>query len=197
MEETERNVLFTNTYITSEKTDRQMFRRIRRIPRLIVFLFSSAFFGYLIYLFIRMLRQSAQTGEPITQDSSFLLFVMGLALYVLLIVREILAPGTFSKRQEKRLKELYDTDHITIESDFTDDAIDFHNQASHTNLHLPYSALNLLTETKDLFLIRTKERQVIALAKNGFIGTDAAGFRSFMQGKCPDAKHKWKEESRA
>ena len=45
MEEAERTIHFTNSYVTDAKTDRQMFRRIRRVPRLIVFLISGAVLG--------------------------------------------------------------------------------------------------------------------------------------------------------
>ena len=193
MEETECKVLFTNTYTTDEKTDRQMFRRIRRIPRLLVFALSAAFSAYLVYLFVTLLQWSKETGEPLFSNSSVWILVLGVLLLVLIIVRELLAPDTFSKRQAKRLKESYGTEHITIDAAFSSDAIDFHNHASDGDLHLPYASLNLLTETEDLFLIRTTQRQIIAFSKHGFDGTDIPGFRAFMDEKCPNAKRKWRK----
>ena len=193
MEETERTILFTNTYTTDEKTDRQMFRRIRRIPRLLVFALSTAFSAYLVYLFVTLLQWSKETGEPLFSNSSVWILVLGALLLVLIIVRELLAPDTFSKRQAKRLKESYGTEHITVKATFSDDAIDFHNEASNGDMHLPYASLNLLTETEDLFLIRTTQRQIIALSKLGFDGTDVIGFRAFMDEKCPNAKRKWRK----
>lgn len=193
MEETERTILFTNTYTTDEKTDRQMFRRIRRIPRLLVFALSTAFLAYGIYWFIVLIKESKRTGEPFFGSSSSWIFLLGIVLYILIVVRELLAPGTFSKRQAKRLKESYGTEHITVKAAFSDDAVDFHNEASHGDMHLPYESLNLLTETEDLFLIRTAQRQIIALSKLGFDGVDIPGFRTFMEEKCPKAKRKWRK----
>ena len=60
---------------------------------------------------------------------------------------------------------------------------------------MSYSAFSLLTETKDFFVIRTKQRQLIVLDKYGFDGTDIAGFRAFMSEKCPHAKKKWHPEN--
>ena len=193
MEETERTVLFTDTYTTDEKTDRQMFRRIRRMPRLFVFAISAAFLAYLVYLFVTMLQWSKDTGEPLSANSSVWLLVLGVLLLILIVVRELLAPDTFSKRQARQLKESYGTEHITIDADFTDDAIDFHNQAAKADMHVPYDSLNLLTETDDLFLIRTEQRQIIAISKTGLDGTDVPGFRTFMDEKCPNAKRKWRK----
>ena len=193
MEENERTVLFTDTYTTDEKTDRQMFRRIRRLPRLLVFALSTAFLAYLVYLFVTMLQWSKETGEPLSSNSSVWILVLGVLLYALIVVRELLAPDTFSKRQARQLKESYGTEHITIEASFSDDAVDFHNQASDADMRVPYASLNLLTETEDLFLIRTAQRQVIALSKAGLDGTDVPGFRAFMDEKCPNAKRKWRK----
>jgi hypothetical protein len=193
MEEAERTVHFTNTYVTDAKTDRQMFRRIRRVPRLIVFLISGAVLGYLVYWLIRLIRESAAQGKPLFSDSSPWIFILGIVLIALMVVRELLAPGTFANRQAKRLQESYGSEHITIDAAFSDDAIDFQNHASNAEMHLPYTSLKLLSETKDLFLIRTQQKQLIALAKNGFSGTDAAGFRTFMDEKCPTAKRKWRK----
>ena len=60
-------------------------------------------------------------------------------------------------------------------------------------MRVPYASLNLLTETEDLFLIRTAQRQIIALSKAGLDGTDVPGFRAFMDEKCPNAKRKWRK----
>ncbi len=197
MEEAERTVLFTNTYTTSEQTDKQMFSRIRRLPRLIVLLLSNGFLAYLIYWLIGWIRESSATGQPFFSNSSSWVFLLGIALYVLLLVREILAPGTLAKRQAQRLKESYGTTEITVDAEFSDDGIRFHNRMSNGELKLGYINLNLLTETKDLFLVRTSERQIIALSKTGFSGTDEKGFRTFMQTKCPQAKCTWKKGSKA
>lgn len=192
METNGMNVRFTNTYTTREETDRQLYRRIRRLPRILALIVGTVFFAYIVFMLVRLIRAARLTGEPLFADSNAMPFLLGFAMYVLLIVYVILTPGLFAKRQARRLSEAYHTEHITVRAAFTDEAIEFHNETSNADMHLPYDALNLLTESKDLYLIRTKHRQIIALSKNGFAGTDERGFQTFMTEKCPTAKRRWK-----
>ena len=50
------------------------------------------------------------------------------------------------------------------------------------------------TETDDLFLLWTKEKQVFSIAKQNLTGVDLAGFRALLQEKCPKAKCRWRKE---
>lgn len=193
METGERTPIFTNTYTTSEETDKQTYRSIRFVWRVAVFLLGAGFLGYFVYWFIRMLQWSALSGRPIYTESLFWICLSGFSIYGFLIVREILAPQLFARRQTKRKIELYGATEITIDAAFYADGAAFHNRASDARLELGYSAVHRLTETKDLFLIRTQQKQLIALSKDGFDGTDIPGFRTFMDQKCPNAKRRWKK----
>ena len=90
METGERTPIFTNTYTTSEETDKQTYRSIRFVWRVAVFLLGAGFLGYLVYWFIRMLQWSALSGRPIYTESLFWICLSGFSIYGFLIVREIL-----------------------------------------------------------------------------------------------------------
>ena len=195
MEETERKPRFTNVYTTDAETDKQLYRSISLLRRVLLFTVMLGFIGYFIYLLIDVIRWSKYTGQPVTGEMTFWLCIAGFAMYLFIIVRELLGTRLFVKRQAKRLREVYDKDSITIDAAFFDDKITFHNLASDANLRLPYTALKSLSETKDLFLMKTQQRQVIALGKHGFTGTDAAGFRAFMDEKCPNIRRRWSKDA--
>lgn len=195
MEDQERFAAFTNMYVPCEKTDRQTYLRMRRIPRLIIFLAGTALLAYLIYNMVELIRWSRLAGTSIFSETSAWIGFTAIALYIVLIVREILAPRLYAKRERKRLVEKYGTDRIEIRSDFLEDAIEIHNLASDAKLRLSYDSFRFLTETKDLFLLRTEQKQLIGLDKCGFSGIDAAGFCTFMDQKCKGARRAWKKEN--
>ena len=193
MEETERKPIFTNTYVPNEERDRQMYRSIRFVRRLLVFLLSFGFLCYTAYKMSQLIQWTAYYREPIYKQTLFWFCIVGFVLYGFLIVLEIFAPRLFAKKETKRLKETYGTTDITVEFTFFDAALEMHNLASGAKWRLPYTSLKLLTETQDLFLLRTQQKQLIVLSKLGFDGTDIVGFRAFMDEKCPNAKRKWKK----
>lgn len=193
MEENERKPIFTNTYIPNEETDRQMYRSIRFVPRLFLLLIGAGFLCYLAYQMVQLIQWAVYYREPIYTQTSFWFLIVGFALYGFLIIREILAPHIYARKETKRIKETYGTTEITIRLAFFDDALALHNLASDAKWRFPYNSLKELTETNDLFLIRTGQRQVIVLSKLGFDGTDIVGFRAFMDEKCPNTKRKWRK----
>ncbi len=193
MEETERKPIFTNVYVPNEQTDRQIYRHVRFVRRLLIFLLGTGFLAMVVYYLVWVIRWAADYRVPVYTQTLFWLSIVAVALYVWLIVREIFAPRTFAKRETRRIQETYGTDRIEIRAAFFDDEVAFHNLASNAEMHLPYTSLKLLTETKDLFLIRTQQKQLIALAKYGFSGVTVEGFRAFMDEKCPNAKRKWRK----
>ena len=193
MEETERKPIFTNTYVPNEEIDRQMYRSVNFVRRLILFLICIAFLCYSLYKLIQLIQWAAYYREPIYTQTLFWFIIVGFVLYGFLIVRGILAPRIFARKETKRLKETYGTTEITVKFTFFDDALEMHNLASGAKWNLPYTSLKRMTETKDLFLIRTQQKQIIPIAKLGFDGTDIPGFRAFMDEKCPNAKRKWRK----
>ncbi len=196
MEEQERSVLFTNVYVPCEKTDRQTYLRMSRVPRLIFFLVGTALLAYLVYIIVDLFRWSQFSGTSFFSETSAWICIAAIALYIALIVREILRPSLYAKREQKRLIEKYGTDRIEIRSSFLEDAIEVHNLASDAKLRLSYENFRFLTETKDLFLLRTEQKQIIGLNKSGFSGVDLVGFRTFMDQKCSGARRAWKKGNR-
>lgn len=193
MEETERKPIFTNVYVPNEQTDRQIYRHVRFVRRLLIFLLGTGFLAMVVYYLVLVIRWAADYRVPVYTQTLFWLSIVAVALYVWLIVREIFAPRTFAKRETRRIQETYGTDRIEIRAAFFDDEVAFHNLASNAEMRLPYTSLKLLTETKDLFLIRTQQKQLIALAKYGFSDVTIEAFRAFMDEKCPNAKRKWRK----
>ena len=55
-------------------------------------------------------------------------------------------------------------------------------------LHMPYEKIKKVVESRDLFVIRTKSKNLIPLAKNGFENGDSADFRRIITEKAPQAK---------
>ena len=193
MEETERKPIFTNTYVPNEETDRQTYRSIRFVRRLIVFLLSAAFLCQLAYWMIKLIQWVQYYQEPIYTKSLFWICIVGFVLYGYLIVREIFMPRILARRLMKRLKESYGTEQMEIVSEFFDDAVELHNRTSKNEQRFVYSAFKKVTETRDLFLLWTGQKQIVEMYKLGFDGTDIIGFRAFMDEKCPNAKRKWKK----
>ena len=193
MEENERKPIFTNAYVPNEQTDRQIYRSVRFVRRLLIFLLGTGFLALIVYYLIWAIRWAADYKVPVYTQTLFWLCIAAIALYVFLIVREIFAPRTFAKRETRRLKEAYGTDRIEIRAAFFDDEVAFHNLASNADMQITYAAFGTITETNDLFLVRTRQKQLIAFSKLGFENMDIPGFRAFMDEKCPGAKRKWKK----
>ena len=195
MEENERKPIFTNTCIENEEHDRQVYRSLHIARRLILALVYMSFICYFVYQLIQLSQWAEYTREPIYTQLLFWICIVGIAFSCFLGLREIFTPRILARRDTKRFKETYGTSEITIQNAFYDDVVRGQNLVSNGEIQLPYSAFSLLTETKDLFVIRTKQRQLIMFDKYGFDGTDIAGFRAFMSEKCPHAKKKWHPEN--
>ncbi len=195
MEENERKAFFTNTCIENEENDRQVYRSLHVARRIILTLVFMGFICYFVYLLIQLIQWTKYTREPIYTQLLFWICIVGIASCSYVILREIFAPRILARKDTKRFKETYGTSEITIRNAFYDDVVRGQNLISKGEIQLSYSAFSLLTETKDFFVIRTKQRQLIVLDKYGFDGTDIAGFRAFMSEKCPHAKKKWHPEN--
>ncbi|MBQ2202011.1 MAG: hypothetical protein II412_05510 [Clostridia bacterium] len=193
MEETERKPIFLNTYVPNEQTGRQIYRNVRFVRRLLVFLLGTGFLAVVLYYLVWLIRWAADYDQPVYTQRLFWLCIVAVALYAVLIVREIFAPRTFAKREIRRLKEAYGTDRVEIRAAFFDDGVAFHNLASNAEMQIAYTAFGTITETEDLFLAQTKQKQLITFSKLGFENTDIPGFRDFMDEKCPNAKRKWRK----
>jgi hypothetical protein len=197
MEENERKAIFTNTLVSNEETDRQSLRSTRVVRRLLLILFGAGLLCNFVYWIIQLIRWAAYYQEPIYTQETFWICIVGFAMSGYVVVHEIFAPRIFARKEKKRVMEAYGTTEITIKTAFFDDALERRILASGAKWRLPYTTLKRITETKDLFLLRTQQKLLIELSKLGFDGTDAAGFRRFMDEKCPNAKRRWKKEKTA
>ena len=195
MEANERTPIFTNTYLPNERTDRQMFGSITRARRLITLLVCTAVFAYLLYELIDMIRWATQTGGSFFSEAYAWVLMAGIAVYAVIFVLLAVSPRMQASKQAKRMREMYGEKRIGIRSDFFDDAIVFFNTASNARVRLQYSVFRKITETGDLILLWSGQKQIIALGKDGFTGIDVPGFRTFMDEKCPNAKRRWRKDA--
>lgn len=193
MEENERTPLFTNTITLDEETDRQIYDKLFSFKRLIYIVLYSAFLGFFIYKLIGEVRWAKEAEQPLYLEPRFWLCLVAIAVEAYGIVRAILAPRIFVKRVKRRNNELYGTDRIEIRSAFYDDMAVYHEMPTNADIRLAYSSIRLAAETKDLFILRTRQKLTFELSKTGFDGIDVQGFRNFMDEKCPNAKRKWKK----
>ena len=190
MEETKRKPIFANTYVPSAETYRQMYRRIRMARTWFASILVGAAAIYAIY---KLLQLTAIYGGS-TVGSVYPWLMVAMAAYMIFaIVFIAFAPRRLAKKAMKRLQEMSGGKTPAVRADFFDDTVEFHNDATKGETVLQYSVFKKIGETKDLFLLRTQQKQVIPIAKLGFDGTDIPGFRAFMDEKCPNAKRKWRK----
>ena len=189
----ERTTIFSNTFTASEEAYRQLYWRIRRLVTWLVTIFALGASVYIICAIIRFASVYAANGMSFfrTLQAWFLiLLVVYLCFNIWLMLS---APRRLAKKALKRVQEL-NNDQIPEETAaFTADLVVFHNSATNGEATVRYPSFTKVQETKDLFLLWTAQKQVLPLAKSGFTGIDAAGFRAFMDEKCPNAKRFWIE----
>ena len=193
MEENERKPIFTNTLQTSHELYLELFRAMRKKVNMMICVMGACFLVYLCYQLTQLIREAVFYGESFASNGAFWLLLGCAVLWVILIVRALLTPKRAVKRQMRMNQESYGTEQMAVEMAFFDDAMELHNRTSKNETRFVYTAFKRTAETKNLFLIWTAQNQIIALSKLGFDGTDIAGFRAFMDEKCPNAKRKWRK----
>lgn len=190
MEETERKPIFANTYVPSAETYRQMYRRIR----MAMTWFTAILFGAAaIFAIYKLLQLTSIYGGSIFGSVYPWLMVAMAAYMIFAIIFIAFAPRRLAKKAMKRLQEMSGGKTPAVRADFFDDTVEFHNDATNGETVLRYPVFKKCEETEDLFLLWTQQKQVVPLAKYGFSGVTIEGFRAFMDGKCPNAKRKWKK----
>ena len=193
MEENERKPIFTNTLHTSREIYLELFRAMRKTVNIVICVIGSCFFVYACYHLVQLIRSFTYYGESFTSEPAFWMLTGCIALWVILLVRVLLTPKRAVKRQMRMNQESYGTEQMELEMAFFDDAIELHNRTSKGELRFLYPSFKKVTETENLFLLWTGQRQIVVLGKLGFDGTDIPGFRAFMDEKCPNAKRRWKK----
>lgn len=124
-----------------------------------------------------------------------------LALIGFLLVIEILFLIFFSsklrgKKLFKRSCELYQSDHIEIETLFMDNGFETINPVTGGRLMIEYSQIKSCRELHDKYLIILKARQFLCMNKYGFIVGHYVEFQDFLIDKCPGAKIKFKDKKK-
>lgn len=198
MEENERKAIFTNTVFTSREMHLELYHSVRAIWYVIV---SAVSVGFLVWMGLQLrdlILAYEIAGESVLSEPVFWMTILGLAIWLFIPVWAVLiAPKRYANRQLRMYAESYGTEQAELVNSFFDDAVVLHNQASNGEMRFAYSSVKKVTETKNLFLIWTEQKQIVVLSRRGFDGTDAAGFRRFMDEKCPNAKRKWRKEKTA
>lgn len=193
MEENERKPIFSNTLQTNREMYLELVRAMRKTATVTVCVVTAAVLVYMCYQLTRLIRSFMYYGEPVGSEPIFFLTIGAIVLWVIVSVRALLAPKRAVKRQMRMNQESYGTEQVEIETEFFDDALELHNRTSKGELRFVYTAFKKVTETENLFLLWTGQKQIVVLYKLGFDGTDIPGFRAFMDEKCPNAKRKWRK----
>lgn len=184
-------VLAQSVYTPSFRTELQAFRA-RRSHRRIVLL--SILYGALFaYLLVRIGIQAVKLFALDMPHAVVSMAISGvlLLLFVYLFVTVLTAPRRNAKR---RMRQLLET-HFTVPSvttTFFEDEVVIRSDDERNGLHLAYPVIKRITETDDLFLLWTKEKQVFPVEKRT-LTVDGAGFRTHIREKCPKAKVNWRE----
>ena len=195
MEEAERKPIFKNTFVWDKQSSLQLYQGIDRPRQAILLVFCAIFIAAMLYRFFDLILRDAEPGESIFRQPILWLGAALVVLYCALIVLLLSSPKRNANRDMKRIRESYGTDRMEIHTLFFDDEILLHNLASKGEQRFVYSSFTKTSETQDLFLLWTKQKQVVTVQKSGFDGTDINGFRAFIDEKCPNAKRKWKKEA--
>ena len=193
MEENERKPIFTNTLQTSREMYLELFRAMRKKVSIMICVIGACFLVYGCYQLVRLIRSFTYYGESFVSEPAFWMLLGCAVLWVILIARVLLTPRRVVKRQMRMNLESYGTEQVEIETDFFDDTVELHNRTSKGEHRFVYPAFRKVTETKNLFLLWTGQKQIVVLYKLGFDGTDIVGFRAFIDEKCPNAKRKWRK----
>ncbi len=186
-------VLAQSVYIPSFRTELQAFRA-RRSHRRIVLL--SILYGALFaYLLVRIGIQAVKIFAFDMPHAVVSMAISGvlLLLFVFLFITVLTAPRRNAKRRMRQLLETHPAV-PSVTTTFFEDEVVIRSDDERNGLYLQYPVLKRITETDDLFLLWTKEKQVFSIAKQNLTGVDLAGFRALLQEKCPKAKCRWRKE---
>ncbi len=186
----EKRVIYRNTFTPTAEHYKQAFRNQlfggSNLQPIVLF----AALGVLLVLTgIQVLMKGGVSGD----NTSFLL-IMDVVLVCLMLVLYFWMPAYFAKTTIRRLAEGYQGP-VRLQMDFLEDTVHFQNEASGGEMNLQYDIFLRGSESKDLLLLQTRSKQTLLLLKDGFEPADAAGFKTFMQARCPQAKFNWKKVS--
>lgn len=195
METEERAALAQSTYTPTYEAERQRFRAMRSYRRIVLLcILYGALFSYLLVRIGIQLVKILAFHVPVYAAISMWVSATLLILFVYLFVTVLTAPRRNAKRRMRQLLEAYPSI-PSVTQTFRADEVTIRSEDEINGARFAYSAIRRISETDDLFLFWTKEKQVFPVAKQGLSGVDVPGFRALMDAKCPKAKRRWRNEA--
>ena len=90
----------------------------------------------------------------------------------------------------RALHELYGDNIPEVTITFFEDSLLAQSGEKDEGFRLHYAVFTHVTETRDLFVLKTREKHLILVEKQGLSGVDVPGFRALIDEKCPAAGQK-------
>ena len=193
METEERIILAKGTLTPRIDTERQAYRAARRAFPLVLLCVGCGIIAFSqIFRIGFSVARILIFDQPIYSAVSLWFAVVCLLFAGFLLLWGLFAPTRSAKRRLRRLKEAY-ASVPTVTCIFDADGIAVQYNGIETGMRCPYAAIRRCTETQDLFLLITKEKQFLSVEKSRLEYVDEAGLRALLAEKCPKAKRNWRE----
>ncbi len=171
--------LFVNETMPDGKLYEQFYRRLmfkRNREALILALI-------LFILLLVLVLPRALAGRPPLDTGNLLPFLIILFSGMLLLFAFSGLPAILSRKIMKKQREVSGGLPVLLETEFFTDHAVFRSSISNKTTDFPYSDFLRMTETEDLFLVQTKNKQTLLFSKSGFSQGDPDSFRDFLSEK--------------
>lgn len=188
----ERETFIKGTFTPSFPTERQIGRVARQRT---TFVFACALCGVVLMSQIGRIGMAVARvlifEQPIYSIVSLYVAVTCILAAVGFLIWTLFSPRRFAKRSMRQIKERYETV-PTRTLTFGEDGIAISSDGE-PGMRFAYGAIKCCIETSDLFVFRTKEKQLFAVEKQTLEPVDAQGFHALIRAKCPKARHNWRD----
>ncbi|MBR3130718.1 MAG: YcxB family protein [Clostridia bacterium] len=191
METNEQTVLALDRYTPRFENQLQMYRASQNRGVLVLMIVFTAILLHLspLLLWMRM-RDIMETGESFFAGPYPAIIAVLTLLYIALLILRLLLPRRFAKKRMRALHELYGDNLLEVTITFFEDSLLAQSGEKDEGFRLHYAVFTHVTETRDLFVLKTREKHLILVEKQGLSGVDVPGFRALIGEKCPAAGQK-------
>ena len=191
MENNEQTVLALDRYTPRFENQLQMYRASQNRGVLVLMIVFTAILLHLspLLLWMRM-RDIMETGESFFAGPYPAIIAVLTLLYIALLILRLLLPRRFAKKRMRALHELYGDNLLEVTITFFEDSLLAQSGEKDEGFRLHYAVFTHVTETRDLFVLKTREKHLILVEKQGLSGVDVPGFRALIGEKCPAAGQK-------
>ena len=191
MENNEQTVLALDRYTPRFENQLQMYRASQNRGVLVLMIVFTAILLHLspLLLWMRM-RDIMETGESFFAGPYPAIIAVLTLLYIALLILRLLLPRRFAKKRMRALHELYGDNLPEVTITFFEDSLLAQSGEKDEGFRLHYAVFTHVTETRDLFVLKTREKHLILVEKQGLSGVDVPGFRALIDEKCPAAGQK-------